>query len=103
MKDYDERIAFLGQWGRFQQIVFFLLFVSTIANGTGVLSFVFLAAIPDHRCRIPEVNLTQDWLSVIIPVKVNQQPVWDWVKYPPMCHTIKTTDCWSCGRSSNLR
>lgn len=72
MNDYDETTAFLGHWGRFQQIVFFLLCVSTIPNGSGVLSIIFVADIPSHHCMIPEVNLTQDWLDGIIPVKVNQ-------------------------------
>ncbi|XP_050934490.1 solute carrier family 22 member 5 isoform X1 [Lates calcarifer] len=70
MKHYEETIAFLGQWGRFQQIVFFLLCCSTIPNGTGVLSIIFVADIPSHHCMIPEVNLTREWLSAIIPVKV---------------------------------
>uniref|UniRef100_A0A672YDE4 Solute carrier family 22 member 5-like n=1 Tax=Sphaeramia orbicularis TaxID=375764 RepID=A0A672YDE4_9TELE len=70
MSNYDESTAFLGNWGRFQQIVFFLLCASTIPNGSGVLSVVFVAATPRHHCWIPEVNLTADWLSAIIPVKV---------------------------------
>ncbi|XP_040907430.1 solute carrier family 22 member 5-like [Toxotes jaculatrix] len=70
MKDYEETTAFLGHWGRFQQIVFFLLCVSTIPNGSGVLSIVFVADIPSHHCMIPEVNLTQEWLSAVIPIKV---------------------------------
>lgn len=71
MNTYDETTAFLGHWGRFQQIVFFLLCASTIPNGSGVLSIIFVAAIPSHHCLVPELNLTQDWLNVIIPIKVN--------------------------------
>ncbi|XP_070773091.1 organic cation/carnitine transporter 2-like [Enoplosus armatus] len=70
MNDYDETTAFLGHWGRFQQMVFFLLCATTIPNGTGILSIIFVADIPSHHCMVPEVNLTQDWLSVIIPRKV---------------------------------
>ncbi|KAE8287607.1 Solute carrier family 22 member 5 [Larimichthys crocea] len=70
MNTYDETTAFLGHWGRFQQIVFFLLCASTIPNGSGVLSIIFVAAIPSHHCLVPELNLTQDWLNVIIPIKV---------------------------------
>ena len=72
MKGYEESIVFLGQWGRFQQIVFFLLCASTIPNGFGIFSIVFMTGIPSHHCMIPEVNLTQEWLSVIIPIQVNQ-------------------------------
>ncbi|KAM7398320.1 hypothetical protein PAMA_006299 [Pampus argenteus] len=70
MKDYDETTAFLGHWGRFQQIVFFLLCVSTIPNGYGVFSIVFVADIPSHHCMIPEINLTEDWHNAIIPLEV---------------------------------
>lgn len=70
MKDYEESIAFLGQWGRFQAIVFFLLSASIVPNGMMTFSSVFLADIPSHHCLIPEVNLTQEWLSAIIPKEV---------------------------------
>ena len=69
MKDYDEATAFLGQWGRFQQVVFFLLCVSIVPDGL-VFSVVFLTDTPKHHCLVPEVNLTQDWLDAIIPVEV---------------------------------
>uniref|UniRef100_A0A3Q4BFK8 Major facilitator superfamily (MFS) profile domain-containing protein n=1 Tax=Mola mola TaxID=94237 RepID=A0A3Q4BFK8_MOLML len=69
MKDYDEATAFLGQWGRFQQVVFFLLCLSIVPDGF-VFSVVFLTDTPKHHCLVPEVNLTQDWLDAIIPVEV---------------------------------
>lgn len=70
MKEYEDAIAFLGQWGRFQAVVFFLLCASIVPNGMMTFSSVFLADIPRHHCLIPEVNLTQDWLSAIIPKEV---------------------------------
>ncbi|XP_033955581.1 organic cation/carnitine transporter 2-like isoform X3 [Pseudochaenichthys georgianus] len=70
MKDYDESTAFLGQWGRFQQVVFFLLSASIVPNGLGAFSVVFLTDIPRHHCLIPEENLTQDWRDAIIPIEV---------------------------------
>uniref|UniRef100_A0A3Q3WZ73 Major facilitator superfamily (MFS) profile domain-containing protein n=1 Tax=Mola mola TaxID=94237 RepID=A0A3Q3WZ73_MOLML len=66
--DYDEATAFLGQWGRFQQVVFFLLCLSIVPDGF-VFSVVFLTDTPKHHCLVPEVNLTQDWLDAIIPVE----------------------------------
>uniref|UniRef100_A0A668AY80 Major facilitator superfamily (MFS) profile domain-containing protein n=1 Tax=Myripristis murdjan TaxID=586833 RepID=A0A668AY80_9TELE len=60
MKDYDETTAFLGQWGCFQQMVFFLLCATGIPNGFSGLSVVFLADIPPHHCLVPEANLTQE-------------------------------------------
>ncbi|XP_071058599.1 LOW QUALITY PROTEIN: organic cation/carnitine transporter 2-like [Pseudochaenichthys georgianus] len=70
MMDYDESTAFMGQWGRFQQVVFFLLCASIVPNGVGVFSVVFLTDIPRHHCLIPEENLTQDWRDAIIPKEV---------------------------------
>nr|XP_040037473.1 solute carrier family 22 member 5-like [Gasterosteus aculeatus aculeatus] len=70
MKDFEASVAFLGQWGRFQQVVFFLLCASVVPNGFGAFSVVFLTDTPAHRCLVPEVNLTQDWLDVIIPIEV---------------------------------
>ncbi|XP_070699276.1 organic cation/carnitine transporter 2-like [Pempheris klunzingeri] len=70
MEDYDDATAFLGQWGRFQQIVFFLLCASIFPNGFGAFSVVFLTDIPSHHCLIPDVNLTEDWLNAIIPIEV---------------------------------
>lgn len=70
MRNFEEVTAFLGHWGCFQQVVFFLLLASTIPNGLGFVSIVFISAIPKHHCKISDVNLTLEWLSVIIPAKV---------------------------------
>ncbi|XP_059207133.1 organic cation/carnitine transporter 2-like [Centropristis striata] len=70
MNDYDSTTAFLGQWGRFQQMVFFLLCSTLIPNGFGGLSVVFLTDIPSHHCLVPDVNLTQDWHTATIPIEV---------------------------------
>uniref|UniRef100_A0AAR2KYF1 Major facilitator superfamily (MFS) profile domain-containing protein n=1 Tax=Pygocentrus nattereri TaxID=42514 RepID=A0AAR2KYF1_PYGNA len=58
MKDYEKTTAFLGQWGPFQKIVFFLLCTSTVPNGFSAFSVIFLADIPDHHCQIPGTNLS---------------------------------------------
>lgn len=71
MKDYEEATAFLGMWGRFQQIMFFLLCICIIPNGIITFSSVFLADTPHHSCLIPDVNLTQDWLNSTIPTEVH--------------------------------
>ncbi|XP_060621213.1 organic cation/carnitine transporter 2-like isoform X1 [Anolis sagrei] len=68
MRDYDDMVAFLGEWGPFQRLVFFLLSASIIPNGFNGLSAVFLAGIPEHRCRIPEgANLSAAWLNASAP------------------------------------
>lgn len=69
MKDYDDAIAFLGHWGRFQRLIFFLLCICIVPNGF-VFSVVFLTAIPKHHCMVPDVNLTQEWSNATIPIEV---------------------------------
>uniref|UniRef100_A0A8C2ZUR3 Major facilitator superfamily (MFS) profile domain-containing protein n=1 Tax=Cyclopterus lumpus TaxID=8103 RepID=A0A8C2ZUR3_CYCLU len=69
MSDYPDSVAFLGQWGRFQQVVFFLLCASIVPNGFGAFNLVFLTDAPGHRCSVPDVGLTEDWRAAIIPVQ----------------------------------
>ncbi|XP_067422686.1 solute carrier family 22 member 4 [Emydura macquarii macquarii] len=71
MRDYDELIAFLGEWGPFQRLVFFLLSASIVPNGFNGMSAVFLAGVPEHRCRLPPgANLSREWLNASIPREV---------------------------------
>ncbi|XP_051023228.1 solute carrier family 22 member 5-like [Acomys russatus] len=70
MSDYDEVTAFLGEWGLFQRLIFFLLSASIIPNGFTGLSAVFLTASPEHRCLIPDtLNLTSAWRNHSIPLE----------------------------------
>ncbi|KAG8439199.1 hypothetical protein GDO86_005425 [Hymenochirus boettgeri] len=74
MTDYDKEISFLGDWGRYQLLVFFLLSGSTIPNGFNGMSIVFLAATPDHRCLVPDsANLSEAWRNVSIPLQDGQE------------------------------
>ncbi|KAM9254308.1 solute carrier family 22 member 4 isoform 1-T1 [Dugong dugon] len=71
MRDYDEVIAFLGEWGPFQRLIFFLLSASIIPNGFNGMSAVFLAGIPEHRCRVPDsANLSSAWRNHSIPLQL---------------------------------
>ncbi|XP_019725093.1 solute carrier family 22 member 4-like [Hippocampus comes] len=70
MQHYDSSVAFLGTWGRFQLIIFFLLCFTILPNGMGSFSFVFLTDTPRHRCRIPEANLSQEWQQAAVPLEV---------------------------------
>ncbi|XP_049598756.1 solute carrier family 22 member 4 [Syngnathus scovelli] len=70
MKSYPESVAFLGQFGRFQQVVFFLLCVSIVPNGFGAFTLVFLVDTPAHHCRVPDVNLSENWRNAVIPLRV---------------------------------
>nr|XP_006007287.1 PREDICTED: solute carrier family 22 member 5 [Latimeria chalumnae] len=69
-RDYEEATLFLGQWGPFQKLVFFLLSASIIPNGFTGLSIVFLADTPAHRCRLPQLaNLSREWRNAGIPLE----------------------------------
>uniref|UniRef100_A0A3P8TTH3 Major facilitator superfamily (MFS) profile domain-containing protein n=1 Tax=Amphiprion percula TaxID=161767 RepID=A0A3P8TTH3_AMPPE len=69
MKDYDNAVAFLGQWGRFQLIFFFLLCSTIVPNGFGAFTLIFLTDVPSHQCLVSDTNITEDWHKSIIPVK----------------------------------
>ncbi|XP_076142584.1 organic cation/carnitine transporter 2-like [Alosa pseudoharengus] len=56
MIDYEEIIAFLGQWGPFDRLIYILLSLSAVPCGFTRLSMVFLADIPPHHCRLPSLN-----------------------------------------------
>ncbi|XP_008140721.1 organic cation/carnitine transporter 2 isoform X1 [Eptesicus fuscus] len=69
MRDYDEVTAFLGEWGPFQRLIFFLLSASIIPNGFNGMSAVFLTATPEHRCRVPgSANLSSAWRNHSAPL-----------------------------------
>ncbi|XP_068391946.1 solute carrier family 22 member 4 isoform X1 [Eschrichtius robustus] len=71
MQDYDEVTAFLGEWGPFQRLIFFLLSASIIPNGFNGMSVVFLAGTPEHRCRVPDTaNLSSVWRNHSLPLQL---------------------------------
>ncbi|KAK4814350.1 hypothetical protein QYF61_016308 [Mycteria americana] len=71
MRDYDAATAFLGEWGRFQRLVFFLLSASIVPNGFNGMSAVFLAGTPEHRCAVPRgANLSGEWRNASIPLEL---------------------------------
>uniref|UniRef100_A0A8C8FB44 Major facilitator superfamily (MFS) profile domain-containing protein n=1 Tax=Oncorhynchus tshawytscha TaxID=74940 RepID=A0A8C8FB44_ONCTS len=71
MRGYEDNTAFLGEWGSFQQTVFFLLCASTIPNGFSAFSVIFLGDSPPHHCFVPDSgNLSEAWRKAIIPIEV---------------------------------
>ncbi|KAM9348842.1 organic cation/carnitine transporter 2-like [Symphorus nematophorus] len=70
MSDYEDATALLGEWGPFQQQVFFLVCLTIIPNGFTALAVVFIADTPPHRCLIPaHLNLTAAWRNSSIPLE----------------------------------
>ncbi|XP_058396200.1 organic cation/carnitine transporter 2 isoform X2 [Diceros bicornis minor] len=85
MRDYDEVTAFLGEWGPFQRLIFFLLSASIIPNGFNGLSAVFLTAAPEHRCRVPDTaNLSSAWRNHSIPLRLQ-----DGLEVPHSCRRYR--------------
>ncbi|KAM4677026.1 organic cation/carnitine transporter 2-like isoform 2-T2 [Discoglossus pictus] len=85
MHDYDQATSFLGEWGPFQIMVFFLLSASIIPNGFTGLSAVFLSATPEHQCLVPDsANLSQAWRNVSIPWELQ-----DGLEVPSKCRRYK--------------
>ncbi|KAG9347014.1 hypothetical protein JZ751_005941 [Albula glossodonta] len=64
MRDYGDTIAFLGEWGPFQKSIFFLLSVSTTPNGFVLMIMVFVAGVPIHHCRLPQLNNSSTFLEI---------------------------------------
>ncbi|KAF7666714.1 hypothetical protein LDENG_00094780 [Lucifuga dentata] len=70
MWDYDAATTFLGEWGPFQQQVFFLLCLTVVSNGYSFIFMVFVGDTPPHRCLIPaHVNLSAAWRNSSIPLE----------------------------------
>ncbi|XP_037543219.1 solute carrier family 22 member 4 [Nematolebias whitei] len=68
MGDYDEETAFLGQTGPYFWTTFFLLNTVFVSTGFNGLYIIFAGAAPKHHCFVPDVNLTEEWRSAIIPL-----------------------------------
>ncbi|XP_046326574.2 organic cation transporter protein-like [Haliotis rufescens] len=51
--NFDDVLRHLGEFGRYQKGVYFLLCLPGIAHGIRMMISVFLLNVPDHRCAIP--------------------------------------------------
>ncbi|KAF5269319.1 hypothetical protein FQR65_LT02621 [Abscondita terminalis] len=54
--DLEALMAHLGDFGKYQCLQFMLLLISSVTAGVHMLSLQTVGAVPDHRCRIPEVD-----------------------------------------------
>ncbi|XP_046393817.1 organic cation transporter protein-like [Ischnura elegans] len=70
---YDEALKHLGEFGRYQKRIYFLLCIPTISCALHKLAWVFLGARVKHRCKLPyeadnatfdlgsDLNMTIPW------------------------------------------
>ncbi|KAL2077662.1 hypothetical protein ACEWY4_027166 [Coilia grayii] len=72
MRDYEETITFLGEWGPFQRLIYILLSLSAIPNGYMSLSMVFLGDIPPHHCRVPFLNSSYGGLGYNLSIPTEE-------------------------------
>ncbi len=63
--DYDTLMGVVGEFGLYQRFVYFSMCVFTILGANQSLSMVFTAAVPDHWCKVPELQNTSLPLEVI--------------------------------------
>ena len=50
---FDDLLKIIGEFGRYQKRIYFLLFLPTIFSAMHKLAWVFLGAQVDHRCLLP--------------------------------------------------
>ena len=50
---FDNILQDLGEFGRYQKRIYFILFIPTIFSAMQKLSWVFLGAKAEHRCKLP--------------------------------------------------
>ena len=50
---FDALIIQLGEFGLYQKLIFFLLWIPAAASSVGIYASIFLEFTPEHRCRLP--------------------------------------------------
>ena len=51
---FDALICQLGEFGLYQRLIFFLLWIPAAASSVGIYASIFLEFTPDHRCVAPD-------------------------------------------------
>lgn len=73
---YDDLFKYLGDFGRYQKRIYFLLCLPAIVCGFHKLAGVFLMPKPEHRCKLPfeeynaSYSLSDDILRMSYPIDV---------------------------------
>ncbi|XP_005187237.2 organic cation transporter-like protein [Musca domestica] len=83
---YDEVLTHLGDFGRYQKIIYFLICLTSITCAFHKLAGVFLLAKPDFRCVLPFENASD--------VQYNDLPPDQWhLAYPKDLLGVKYETC----------
>ncbi|XP_013381565.1 organic cation transporter protein-like [Lingula anatina] len=53
VKDFDDILVLIGEFGKFQKLVFLLLSIASILPAMDYAAVVFIEETPDFRCRLP--------------------------------------------------
>ena len=78
-KTFDDILVHLGEFGRYQKIVYFLLFMPTIFSAMHKMAWVFLGAKVNHRCRLPSESIVHpDFTTLPYQSKVNISNRFTW-------------------------
>lgn len=64
---YDEVLTHLGDFGKYQKIIYFLICLTSITCAFHKLAGVFLLAKPDFRCILPFEDATNDTVTYELP------------------------------------
>ena len=55
--EFDDLLTnHLGEFGRYQKIIFILISLTAVASAFTTLGIIFVAAVPEHRCDIPRLD-----------------------------------------------
>lgn len=74
--DFDDLLSIVGEFGKYQLIVYVLISAGIAVEVLFVMSFVFVAAVPTHNCATPGL----DHLNLPDDVRRN-------LTIPPLAHT----------------
>lgn len=59
---YEDLFKYVGDFGRYQKRIYFLLCLTAIPCGFHKMAGVFLMAVPDHRCLLPFEKINTSFL-----------------------------------------
>uniref|UniRef100_A0A915ERS2 Uncharacterized protein n=1 Tax=Ditylenchus dipsaci TaxID=166011 RepID=A0A915ERS2_9BILA len=87
MKFDDLVVNYLGEFGTYQKIQFFLVCLPTIFTAMHALTWTFAGAVGPHRCRLPnESENASYWLSQPNPLLVVPTTECDLSSHPDWKH-----------------